>query len=150
MAELMMRRAMPDFESELPRGFKPLYIEQGDMDRVVEKDGQPRTEKRYTRTIVYLDADQNPRVMPYDLGPARGRGGVTMPCAQVTEMAQVWELLDWHDRKDAELAARQEAVRPERTEAFLKSLQAISEERERQNVAQFTIGYGGKKQRSAG
>lgn len=150
MVEILTRRAMPDFFEELPRGFKPLCVEERDMPRVIAgEDGRVRMKHRRTRVVVYLTPDQEPAAKPYDMGPANGRGGLSIPCSEVTEVAQVWEIFDWWTRVEEERAEREKWVKPQRTKAFLEGIADEADDRTKRALGLSTFGPGGKLQRES-
>lgn len=149
--ELITRRSMPDawqeFE-EYPRDWCPQWIEERDMTRSFAQDGRQVERLRRTRVVAYLTHDQELAVKPFDVGPPTGEQASHIQCVGVTELSQIFELLDLAKRIDQKHADREKWVKPLRTAAFLEGLAQADDERIKQLTKQSTIGPAGMIQRS--
>ena len=151
MPELILHRAMPEhwgeFE-EFPRDFKPIEVVDQDLDRIFQDpDGSLHQRRRRTRVVVCRDAQGNPAAVPYDIGPAEGYDMFMLPCSEVTELAHIFELMDYMARFQQQRMKERAEREPQRTAAMLDGLQVHNERAQKHNVAQSIYGPGGHTQR---
>lgn len=118
------------------------------MTRSFAQDGRQVERLRRTRVVAYLTHDQELAVKPFDVGPPTGEQASHIQCVGVTELSQIFELLDLAKRIDQKHADREKWVKPLRTAAFLEGLAQADDERIKQLTKQSTIGPAGMIQRS--
>lgn len=138
----IIRERDPIFEEELPAGFRPLSIEEGNLVfRGVLPDGTVKPVHRRVRVIRFVSLDQSCECETVsDLGPATDADPLFVPCSGAVEMAEAIDLFLWAKQKSDERAAREAWVKPLRDQAFLLGIAASNEEAARRAVGSSSFG----------